>query len=232
MKNIKDFFEYITENMDIKSKVSTAIDELKSLGYINPFNSREIVLHNASVEVSYFDGLLWLSSIYAHEKGAGSAAMKVIMDIASKHNLTIGLSPQPFGDNGLNKTQLKDWYKRLGFKTRHGRMVWTPENKSLIVKYKLSEYDVAVFKEVFESEGDPLYRAWVKPQHVISLNKLTKIGVIIKGVLFDRVMFYIDNTIDNPTLALELMEVVENKDSFFYSNMHRIFTKRVAKTNI
>jgi hypothetical protein len=236
MKNIKGFFQYITENMDIKSKVNAAIGELLTIGYLNPINSREIILHDtAAVEVSYFDGVLWLSSIQSYEKGAGTKAMRTLMEVATKHDIAIHLSPEPFGEKGMNKTQLKRWYNSLGFKTVWGDiMEWKPEPNSEMGKYNITDQDVSIFKELFEMEADPMFRAWVTPAHVQSLTKLYKAGAITKGILHNKVMFYVDDAIENFSLALELLDAanVENKDSFFYQRMHRCFTKYADKNNI
>jgi hypothetical protein len=239
MKNIKGFFQYITENLDIKTKVNAVIDELISIGYINPFNPREIILHDqVGVEVSYFDGGLWLSSIQSYEKGAGAGAkaMKTILAAAAKYDVVIQLSPKPFGQKEMNKTELKKWYKRLGFKSVRGgdRMMWKPLQNSEMDKHNITPQDIAVFKELFEMESDPMYRAWVTPTHVHSLNKLYKSGAIAKGVLDNKIMFYVDNTIDNHKLALELLRVadVDNTDSHFYDVMYKNFVKYADKNNI
>jgi len=101
-----------------KELVQSAIDEIRSLGYKNPFDNSTVIDDNVVVEVYYFDGYLHLSSIMSVIKGKGDATkvMNKICEIADKYKITIHLSPEPFGlGNRLNKAQLIKWYKKFGF---------------------------------------------------------------------------------------------------------------------
>ena len=114
-----------------KTEVLAAVNEIRSQGQINPFNSTEVLLDNkVLVEVGFFDGSLWVSSITSIEKGGGSYAMKIICDAADKHGVIIRLSPEPYGKKTLNKSQLTTWYKKLGFKkSEHSDMQRDPIKK-------------------------------------------------------------------------------------------------------
>jgi hypothetical protein len=103
-----------------KASINAAIEDIRNLGEINPFNSREVLIdNNVSVELSNFDGHLWINSIMTLERGRGDASrvLQKMCDIADKHQVYMGLGASPFGKTkGLNKSQLIAWYKRYGFK--------------------------------------------------------------------------------------------------------------------
>ena len=66
------------------------------------------------------DGEMTLGYITSNPRqvGAGSSALDWFLALADKHSITISIDIQPQGDRNLalNKTQLKAWYKRRGFK--------------------------------------------------------------------------------------------------------------------
>lgn len=115
---------YTDKRTDIQSKdvIQKAIDEIRSLGYKNPFDNSTVIGDNVLVEVSNFDGYLWLNSIMTVEKGRGDASkvLDKICEIADKHQVTIVLTPVPFGRGKIfTKKQLRDWYGRHGFVKYH-----------------------------------------------------------------------------------------------------------------
>lgn len=116
-KQLLEASHHVSDKQDIMN----AINDVEALGIQNPFNRSEIIIDdNVQLEVSNFDGALWISSIFTIErgKGDGSRVLQKICDIADKHNVVIRCSPEPFGDtNGLNKSELVKWYKRNGFKS-------------------------------------------------------------------------------------------------------------------
>ena len=109
-----------------KDTVIDAIDEIRSLGYKNPFDNSTIINDVVSVEIGYFDGHLWVSSIYTpaeyRHQGLAKDVMTKMCDIADKHGVYMGLDAIPFGDkkNALNKTKLIRFYKSFGFKPVSG----------------------------------------------------------------------------------------------------------------
>ena len=100
-----------------------ALKDIRSLGSVNPINSREIVIDDSvTVEIGVFDKRLWFSSIYSIDRSQGNAGkvMQKIVDIADKHGVTIALEAKPFGGKSgspiLTKSQLVSFYKKYGFK--------------------------------------------------------------------------------------------------------------------
>jgi hypothetical protein len=132
-------------NVSKKEDIDRAISEIRSLGIQNPFFYRELLLYNnVGIELSNWDGALHISSIRTMKKGTGDAtkAMKQICDIADKNNVVITIYVKPFGyeDNRLNTTQLKAWYKRLGFKLQKYNDMERLPNKLNECKLKLKNF--------------------------------------------------------------------------------------------
>lgn len=102
-----------------KEKVQAAITEIRNQGVMNPFMNYETVLGDkCGIEISFFDGALWISSITSYEPGGGKYGLEIILKAADKYGVICRLSPEPFGKKTLNKAKLKAWYKRHGFKDR------------------------------------------------------------------------------------------------------------------
>lgn len=119
MIRLKSLMEY---GQSSREDVHKALAGIRSLGYENPFDG-STVIGNVLVEVSYFDGHLWMSSILSMEKGKGNAkaVMQQICNIADKYGVYMGLTPKPFGrEKGLSTSQLKEFYKGFGFKPVSG----------------------------------------------------------------------------------------------------------------
>jgi predicted GNAT family acetyltransferase len=75
-----------------------------------------------SLDIKPFDGRIHIGSVLIPEehrgKGLASNLMKKLIQFADLKNVELDLEVQPFGKKGLNKTQLRDWYKGLGFKQK------------------------------------------------------------------------------------------------------------------
>lgn len=107
-----------------KELVDKALKDIRLLGQQNPINGSETIIDGGvvSFEVNYFDGHLWISSIYTDvdNRGQGKATkvMQDICNIADKYQVPIAMGVSPFGksDNKLNKSQLIKWYKTFSFK--------------------------------------------------------------------------------------------------------------------
>lgn len=114
----------LKEMMVDKELVNKALKDIRTLGQINPINSREIIFEDGivSLEVNYFDGHLWISSIYTdienRNQGKATKVMQDICNIADKYQVPISMGVSPFGksSNKLNKSQLMKWYTKFGFK--------------------------------------------------------------------------------------------------------------------
>lgn len=123
---LKLFEDYIDKRTDIRPKeqLQKAVNKIRSLGVKNPFDNSTIIGDDVAVDVYAFDGYLRLSSIMSIDKGKGKASeiMKMVCDIADEFDVTIVLTPQPFGSNKkeiLTKQQLIKWYKKYGFVKYH-----------------------------------------------------------------------------------------------------------------
>ena len=116
MIKFKDILlEYVPSDPESLTK---ALKDIRSLGYSNPLNLREIIIDDAVIiEIMIFDKRLHFSSIQSIEPGKGNAgrAMQKIVDIADKYGVTIALTPKPFGTNPnyLNKSLLVKFYKNM-----------------------------------------------------------------------------------------------------------------------
>ena len=109
----------------------TFIKQVRTLGYVNPFDSREIVIGNIAVIEIFKDNnrpnTVHLSSIRTVEPGKGNASkvLEKLLSLARKNKVNISLSPVKFGDKGLSTPNLKKWYARHGFKSgQYGSMVY------------------------------------------------------------------------------------------------------------
>lgn len=117
--------EPIKLNHPDKDKIKEAIEAIGLLGYVNPLNPKEIVIKNkVLVELSCFNNSLFINSIRSIEKGGGRLGMDIILQVADEYGIKCQVDVEPFGKNtALNKTKLKAWYKRLGFKPKYGDLM-------------------------------------------------------------------------------------------------------------
>lgn len=133
-KQLKESTYKISDEKDIVA----AIKKIRSLGISNPFLPGETIIDdNVKLEVTKFDGALWISSISTMERSKGDASkvLKKVCDIADEYNVIIRMSPEPYGNKGLTKNQLIRWYKRYGFKNiSWGEMERLPIVKEIILK--------------------------------------------------------------------------------------------------
>jgi ribosomal protein S18 acetylase RimI-like enzyme len=73
-------------------------------------------------ELQIFDEAIHISSIQTSPagecegKGYASKVMQQLIDLADKHGVEMSLDPTPFGQKKLGVRDLKNWYKRVGFK--------------------------------------------------------------------------------------------------------------------
>jgi GNAT superfamily N-acetyltransferase len=86
----------------------------------------------AGFEINPFDGAIRLSCIRSFErgKGYGSRALDWLCQLADAHGVTIKghISPCGMVKPRLNKTQLRQWYKRHGFSvTERSSIVRVPK---------------------------------------------------------------------------------------------------------
>lgn len=118
-----------------KADVIKVINKIRSKGQVNPINNHEVLFTTGGntmvgVEMSYFDGYLWMSSITSYEDkrtGTASAVLKFILDEADKAGIPVAGTVKPIGNEGLSKSQLMAWYKRYGFINKGDRVVREPK---------------------------------------------------------------------------------------------------------
>lgn len=88
----------------------------------NPLDPRERVIDWKAAATMRPSGkdTITVESLRAFEfrKGDGGMALRRILQLADKHGVTLRGTPKPFGEGGLNKRGLIDWYKRNGFRLR------------------------------------------------------------------------------------------------------------------
>jgi hypothetical protein len=101
--------------------IKELVQELRDENKENPLSNSQLIYKNIGVfEVHPFDGKLLLNFIKSFEKGtgAGSKILSLLCSKADKYHVTLELDVLPIGDEGLNLNQLKDFYRRYGFKDR------------------------------------------------------------------------------------------------------------------
>lgn len=140
MNTVRQHIRRILEEMVTSSTNNSSefMDDFFSMSQPHPLDRNERLIGYVSVGLRFWDGMIWISIIQNHgEKGAASRVMKALCDLADKHGLRMGLSPEPFGPGGLSKRALTGWYKSLGFISKGDRMVREPkdllkENRQLL----------------------------------------------------------------------------------------------------
>jgi hypothetical protein len=114
----------------VKPNLAAFMSDITSQTFANPFNGREAVWNESvGIECSPFDGRVHLSSIrsFTRSEGNASKALDWLTGLAQKHGVEIECDAQPFGQGGLGKTKLTQWYKRHGFVTKDGMLVFSPK---------------------------------------------------------------------------------------------------------
>jgi GNAT superfamily N-acetyltransferase len=202
VEKVKDWSKpakYLRDRRGLKRNASTTTQ------FMSEFKSNTIPSHD-SVDRVYDDSVaidlipskdsILIASIVSLDgpgSGAGTDAMKWLVSLANKHNVTLELYPSRIGAEGPRKGELTSWYSRLGFKPDVGnKMVYKPtngipehllqsgndryENGKIIrgVVSKLSKSEIEIPKEVAqkfedladEQRGAPEH-AMVQAQHVI-----------------------------------------------------------------
>lgn len=116
------------------------LDEFDKHTVPNPFFHR-MRIWNESVgfELYKFDGMIHIGSIISFDKknsGNASKGMQWVTSLADKHKVKMDLDVQPIKNAGaregqnLTKSQLKAWYKRLGFTSSGGdHMMRVPKDE-------------------------------------------------------------------------------------------------------
>lgn len=124
----------------IPSKAATFLNEFNASTQPHPFNPRaRDIGGKAFVEVYPYEGQIHVKDITSTSpasfgeqgSGGGSKALRLLTELADKHNIELQLSPQANGPKGLSDDQLKSWYMRHGFREPDdwGDMIRKPINR-------------------------------------------------------------------------------------------------------
>jgi hypothetical protein len=117
--------------------MSQLLREMYKGMYLNPFDSRELVLYDkrgepvAGVILRHMSPASWgpnhlhLESIRSMKKGGGRALMEILIDRADQQGATIfgdvkPLKSQVYGMKKMPLKKLKDWYRQFGFQIKRG----------------------------------------------------------------------------------------------------------------
>lgn len=103
---MKTFREFLFEMEDPLSPIKSAWDKMGVDHHIS-LNNNTITLSKIAVPKEH------------RNTGVGTSAMKILTSHADRHQHRIVLSPS--GDFGGNKTRLKSFYTKHGFKENKGR---------------------------------------------------------------------------------------------------------------
>jgi len=128
------------------ASTSGFMSDYKSITHANPMMPNNRVWMGPDPEDPYIytelgtwaagigeDGIMFKSIMSPEKQGAGFASkvIRAITRIADKHEISLHLTPKPFGrmKNKLNKSQLMGWYKRHGWKKEkeYGGMIRRPK---------------------------------------------------------------------------------------------------------
>lgn len=155
-----------TNTEDVEA-VSEFLDEWFEHTTENPLSGAErIVDGKAAVEIRPQAGQIWVDSVRSFEKGTkgGSAAMKLVLELADLHGVTLRLTAKPFetGGNELNYGDLVAWYQRNGFVTTQEEGGYEPSS-SMIREAKYTTPQFSVFRGKKKSGKEWDRSEWYEP---------------------------------------------------------------------
>ncbi len=120
----------IDSEKDDKQNAKAFVSMVRSWGYPNPLNEREVVIGEGAVCVTYFDGAANLASIRAFnpKQGWGTEMMHRLTSLANQMGVKLTLVPEPFGSqkHEMPQRQLMKWYQRFGFTSDGDQMQRPP----------------------------------------------------------------------------------------------------------
>lgn len=160
------------EKEPAKPAASNFLNEFEAAHPENPEDATQRVMEGAKVELQrdpFDESALHINTLEADEagKGAGSAALKEVTDLADKHGVRLTLDAKPFGEKGMEPDKLADFYKRFGFEVKeqgegHALMERTPESPK-VVPFKAKKPDQQALAErpnlTITEDGKPVKAA-------------------------------------------------------------------------
>ena len=101
-------------------KTNLFLADLENITSEHPFDSRSRILNNATIEVSTFAGDIHISDIrsLAPNSGAGTEAIKILMQLADKYHIRLHLIAKAYSKDPkyiTDTNKLIKWYQKLGF---------------------------------------------------------------------------------------------------------------------
>lgn len=131
----------------------------------NPLNPREVIVGDAAVEVSVFDGALFLDSVRAFSpgNGAGTAALQAVLQAADQFGAEVRLDAVPLGRKPMNQAELKRWYSSHGFVHKGDGYMIRPASGAVGESAVFEAYvpaDAATFQSAVEKIADVLVVPW------------------------------------------------------------------------
>jgi len=122
----------LEEKINLKKNLDLFMDEFWSKTSSHPFERASRIWKNEMIsEVRPFDGKIHISWIQALEprQGSGNSFMEWICKLADKYQVSMGLNPEPKGQNSMPKKRLKEFYSKFNFKKdKYGYMVRKPNS--------------------------------------------------------------------------------------------------------
>lgn len=168
-------------NDQVTNSFLNALNEKENVSR-NPISNKEFIYGDkASLEFSRFDkgdrNEIAIQSISTFDKGkgVGKQVMKDITDTADELGVTLTLDAKPFGNEGLNKEQLINFYKNNGFVANVEEMFGGEfESEEELIDYVINEEPEAAL----QMTRQPSTRQFaVRKQKTTSPNRIVENGV-------------------------------------------------------
>ena len=101
---------------------SAFMEEYFQLTEPHPYSRGVRVYGMAMLMVSKFGKEIHISDIATNHgrQGHGTAAMKMLCDLADKHQVVLSGIAQSYSKGNMTTAQLKKWYAKFGFKAKGG----------------------------------------------------------------------------------------------------------------
>jgi len=104
----------------------SAINDLNSIGYKNPFNLNEIIIDdNVAFEFKFKSDIIYITNITVYDTEAlkTTYALKKIIKVVDTHHITLGIAPFILKDSGLKDTEFLMWIEYFNFKYQNGILI-------------------------------------------------------------------------------------------------------------
>ena len=102
------------------------INDLNSIGYKNPFNLNEIIINNdASFEFKFKDDIVYITNVTVYDIRdlRTTFALKQIIKLIDKYNVTLAIAPFIISDTGLKDEEFLSWIQDFKFEYENGILI-------------------------------------------------------------------------------------------------------------